>query len=158
MVSTRLLTPQELFGGFCWYVSQQFCCNSVIFVSIPMVFNLFSRAVADVPRAPVTNGTTVTFTFHTFFSSLDRSKYLSNFPTSSSSTLVSYCIVKSITWHSWCSLSMKIMSGLLAVVKWFVCTVKSQRILHESFSVTASGLCSYHFSLTCIPFAPQIFH
>ena len=27
-------------------------CNSVIFVSIPMVFNLFSRVLARVPRAP----------------------------------------------------------------------------------------------------------
>ena len=31
------------------------------------------------------------------------------------------------------------VSGRLAVIKWSVCTVKSQRILHESFSMTTSG-------------------
>ena len=33
-------------------------CNSVIFESVPMVFNLFSRALASVPRAATINGTT----------------------------------------------------------------------------------------------------
>ena len=56
--------------------------NSVIFFSIPMVFNLFSRALTGVPRAPTTNGTTVIFIFHTFFSSLTRSKYFWIFSTS----------------------------------------------------------------------------
>ena len=120
-------------------------CNSVIFVSILMVLNLFSSSLAGVPRAPVTNGTTITFIFHTFFSSLTRSKYFSIFSTFLSSTLVSQDIAKSIIWHSWCFLSMKIMSGFLAVIKWSVCTVKSQSILHESFLRTASGWCSYHF-------------
>ena len=34
-------------------------CNSVIFVSIPMVFNLFFNSLAGVPRAPTTNGTII---------------------------------------------------------------------------------------------------
>ena len=51
---------------------------------------------------------------------------------------------------------MKIMSGLLAAVKWSVCTVKSQRILQESFSVIPSGWCTYYFDLTWIPFTLQI--
>ena len=55
------------------YISTVFC-NAVIFVLVPMVFNLFCRALAGVPRAPITNGTTDTFIFHTFFSSLARSK------------------------------------------------------------------------------------
>ena len=53
---------------------------------------------------------------------------------------------------------MKIMSGLLVVIKWSVSTVKSQMILLGSFSMTASGWCPYHFGLTCIPFALQISH
>ena len=32
-------------------------CNSLIFVSIPMVFNLFSRALVGAPRAPTIDGT-----------------------------------------------------------------------------------------------------
>ena len=130
--------------------------SSVIFVSIPMVFNLFSSSLAGVPRAPTTNGTTITFIFHTFFSSLARSKYLSIFSTSLSSPLVSYGIAKSIIWHSWCFLSIKIMSGLLAVIKRSVCTVNSQSVLHESCSMTASDWCSYHFDLTWIPISQWI--
>ena len=69
---------------------KRFFCNSVIFVSIPMVFNLFSRALAGVPRAPTTNRTTGTLTFYIFFSSLASFKYLPIFSTSLSSSLVSY--------------------------------------------------------------------
>ena len=128
MVSARLLPPQELFGGFCRFVSRQFFCNSVSFVSIPMVFNLFSRALAGVPRAATTKRTTVAFVFHIFISSLARFRYFSIFSTSLWSTLVPYGIAKSIIWHSWCFLSIKIMSDFLAVIKWSV-----YRILRESF-------------------------
>ena len=65
--------------------------NSAIFVSIPMFFNLFSRALAGVPRALTTNGTTVIFIFHTFFSFLAKSKYFSIFSTTLSCTLETYC-------------------------------------------------------------------
>ena len=47
-------------------------------------------------------------------------------------------MAKSIIWHSWSYLSITIMSGLLAVTKWSAYTVKSQRILQESFSMTTS--------------------
>ena len=47
------------------------------------------------------------------------------------------------------------MLGLAAVIKWSVCTLKSQRVLHKSFSRAASGWCSYHFGLTWISLAPQ---
>ena len=43
-------------------------------------------------------------------------------------------------------------SGLLPCISWSVCTVKSHSILYLSFSITTSGLCSYHFSLTSIPY------
>ena len=124
-------------------------CNSVIFVSIEMVFSLLSRALAGVSRVPTTNRTNVTFIFDTFFSLLDRSKYFSIFSTSLLSTLMSYGIAKSIIWDSWCFLSI--------VIKWSVCTVKYQKILHKSFSMIASSQCSYHFGLTWIPFTLQIF-
>ena len=96
-------------------------CSSVIFVSVPMIFNLLSRALADAPRTPTTNGTTVSFIFHTFFSSLASYKYFLIFSTSLSSTLVSYGIAKSIILHSCCSVSMTIMLSLLVVMKWSFC-------------------------------------
>ena len=88
-------------------------CNSVIFVSMPVVFNLFFSFSAGVLRTPTTNGTTITFIFHTFFSSLARSKYFSIFSTSLSSTLVSQGIAKSIIWHAWCFLSIKSCQAFL---------------------------------------------
>ena len=69
MVSKRLFTPQELFRGFMVCIKITFY-NSVIFASIAMVINLFSRTSPGVTRAPNTNRTTVTFEFGTFFSSL----------------------------------------------------------------------------------------
>ena len=101
-------------------------CSSVISVSIPMVVNLFSRALAGVPRAPTTKDTTVTFIFYILFSYLARSNYFSVFSISLSSTLVSQDIVKSFICYLWCSFSVTIMSGLLAVIKLFVCAVKSK--------------------------------
>ena len=53
---------------------------------------------------------------------------------------------------------MTVMSGLFAIIKWSVCTAKSQRILQESFSMTACGWCSYHIGLIWVPFALQISH
>ena len=101
-------------------------CSSVIFASIPMVVNLFSRALAGVPRAPTTKDTTVTFIFYILFSYLARSNYFSVFSISLSSTLVSQDIVKSFICYLWCSFSVTIISGLLAVIKLFVCAVKSK--------------------------------
>ena len=81
---------------------------------------------------------TVFFIFLTFFSSLARSKYFSIFSTSLSSTIMLYGIAELIIRHSYCYLSMAIMLEVLAVIKWSVCTVKPERILQESFSMTVS--------------------
>ena len=61
-------------------------CNILIFVSIPLSFNLFSRALVGLPTVAATKGTTVIFIFHTFFSFLDRSNYSWIFSTSLTST------------------------------------------------------------------------
>ena len=42
-------------------------------------------------------------------------------------------------------------SGRLPYISWSVCIVKFHSIFHLSFSITASDLCSYHFSFTSIP-------
>ena len=42
--------------------------------------------------------------------------------------------------------------GLLPNISWSICTEKSHSMLHLSFSITTSGLCSYHFSFTSIPY------
>ena len=52
---------------------------------LPLIFrypNLFSRLLETVPRVPFTIGISITFMFHSFFSSLARFSYLSIFPLS----------------------------------------------------------------------------
>ena len=56
-------------------------CNSEIFVSIPIVSNISSKALAGVPRSSTTTNGLLTFIFYTFFGSLARSKYFSIFST-----------------------------------------------------------------------------
>ena len=57
----------------------------------------FSNLLKTVPSAPTTNGITVTFIFHRYFSSLARSKYLSIFSISFIFTLCSAGTAKSPT-------------------------------------------------------------
>ena len=47
--------------------------------------------------------------------------------------------------------SVSMTSGLLPHISWSICTEKFHSLFHLSFSITASGLCSYHFSFTSIP-------
>ena len=55
--------------------------------------------LVDLPSAPVTIGITVTLIFHSFFSSLAKSRYLSLFLLSFSFTLWSSGMAKSIIWQ-----------------------------------------------------------
>ena len=50
-----------------------------IFPWISSLLSLFSRSLETVPRARITIGITITFMFHSFFSSLARSRFLSSF-------------------------------------------------------------------------------
>ena len=81
-------TPWEIFTPI---ILADFNRAVVWIVSIlPLISNslwLFSRPFGTVPRAPITIGTTFTHMFHSFFSSLARSKYLSFFSISFSFTL-----------------------------------------------------------------------
>ena len=43
-------------------------------------------------------------------------------------------------------------SDLLLYILRFVCTVKSDSILHLSFSIITSGLCSFQFSFSSVPY------
>ena len=96
-----------------------------------------------VPRTPITIGITVTFLFHSFFSSLASSRYLSFFFRSLLILLCGLPGQKSpktrqvLFFFCW-------QSGRLAEIRWSVCISKSQRTLCVSFTRTNSGLCIYH--------------
>ena len=59
--------------------------NSVVVrmvLILPLIcnsFNLLAKPLETIPSTPSTIGITITFTFHSYFSSLARSKYLSIF-------------------------------------------------------------------------------
>ena len=106
--------------------------------------NPLFKSKKTVPSAPLTIGITVTFMFHSFFSSLARSKYM-------------YLFLFCFLWFSHCdpqgrqsppfgSFSLLIISwsSLLASIRWSISILKPQRILRVSFSQTDSGFCIYH--------------
>ena len=104
----------------------------------------FSNPLVTVPNAPITIGIIVTCMFHSFFSSLARSRYLSFFSHSFSFILWSAGTAKSTILQVLFFLLINIKSGLLAEIRWSVCMPKSQRSLCVSFSRTGAGLCIYH--------------
>ena len=104
----------------------------------------FSNPLVTVPNAPITIGIIVTCMFHSFFSSLARSRYLSFFSHSFSFILWSAGTAKSIILQVFFFLLIIIKSGLLAGIRWYVCILKSHGSLCESFSRKATGLCIYH--------------
>ena len=120
--------------------------NNVVVWMIPLVRQLSSPAIPLTPLVTVTNalitiGMIVTCIFHSFFNSLARSRYLSFFSHSFSFILWSAGIAN---WQ-FCKFSFLlliiIMFGLLAEIRWSVCTSKSQRSLCVSFSWKGAGLC-----------------
>ena len=95
------------------------------------------------PSAPITSDITVTFIFHSFFSSQARSCYLSLFSLSFNFTLWS-AATASIRQVLFFLLTIS-RSGRLAGIRWSVRISKSQTILCVTFSKTDSGLSICHF-------------
>ena len=88
----------------------------------------FSNPLVTVPNAPITIGIIVTCMFHSFFSSLARSRYLSFFSHSFSFILWSAGTAKlTILQVLFFLLIIIIRSGLLAEIRWSVCMSKSNR-------------------------------
>ena len=84
----------------------------------------FNNPLVIVPKAPIAIGTTVTFMFHSFFSSLARSRYLSFFSLPFRFILWSAGIAKSTSlqiFFFFFFLLISMRSGLLAGISWSVC-------------------------------------
>ena len=127
-----------LAGFVVWMVSTRF----LIFKSS----SPWSNLSVTVPRGPVTIGITVPFVFHSFASSLTRSRYWSLFTFLQflySARTPNYTIRQVLL-----SLLTITRSGRLAKIRWSVCISKSQRSLWVSFSKRDSGLCLNHW-LNC---------
>ena len=104
----------------------------------------FINPLVTVPRAPIMIGINVTFKFHSFFSSLVRSRYLSFFSLSFNFTLWSAGTAKStilqILFFCWLLLVLVVWPGLSDPFVW----QNPRGVLCVSFSRTEFGLCTYH--------------
>ena len=114
------------------------------------------QSFETVPFALITNGITVTFMFHIFFSSLANSKNLSlsasfqfypvvsrnskNHNSTSSQSFFFFLLLLLLFTITW--------SGRPAEIRWSVCNWKFQRILCVSFSWMDSGSCIYHLFIS----------
>ena len=118
------------------------CYVVVWMVSICPLTSESSRPHANplvtVPRTPFTFGIIVLFMFHSFFSSLATSCYLSFF------SISFILIAKSINWQDLIFFFIITCSSRLDKFRWSVCISKFERSLCVSFSMTDSGLCIYH--------------
>uniref|UniRef100_A0AAX7UZ72 Immunoglobulin V-set domain-containing protein n=1 Tax=Astatotilapia calliptera TaxID=8154 RepID=A0AAX7UZ72_ASTCA len=92
------------------------------------------------PSAPITTGTTVTFTLHILSSSSLSPLYFSSFSCSFFLILLSFGTATSITTAVFFCLSTTTMSGWLATTILSICIWKSHRILARSFSTTLGGI------------------
>ena len=103
----------------------------------------FSNPLVTVPNAPIKIGMIVTCMSHSFFNSLEKSRYLSFFSHSFSFILWSAGTAKSTILRVLFFLLIIIKSGLLAGIRWSVCMLRSHRSLCVVFSRTGAGLCMY---------------
>ena len=101
----------------------------------------FSNPLVTVPKAPITIGIIIIFMFHSFFNSLARLRYLSIFSYFFCFILWSAGTGKSAVLQIlFFFLMIIIRFGLLAEIRWSVCTSKSHGSLCVSFSRTGAGL------------------
>ena len=102
-------------------------------------FSPCTNPVVTVPSASITIGISITFIFHSFFSSLSRSRYLFLF-----AFLQFYFVASQKSKVHYLGGSLFLLtitrSGHLAEIWWSVCISKSQRSLCVSFYRIDSGL------------------
>ncbi|KAJ0006419.1 hypothetical protein NQD34_013692 [Periophthalmus magnuspinnatus] len=92
------------------------------------------------PSAPMTTGTTDTFSFQAFSSSSLSPWYFSSFSSSFFLMFPSLDTAMSTTTALLCCLATTTMSGWFTITILSVCIWKSHRILARSFSTTFGGV------------------
>ena len=102
----------------------------------------FNNPLVTIPKTPFRIGIVVTCMFHSFFSSLARSRYFLS---------VLFCVQPGQQSRQFCKFSFLLLflliiirSGLLAEISLFVWMSKSQRSFCVSFSRTDAWLSIYH--------------
>ena len=127
--------------------------NAVVWVVFarPLISKFFNPCISSFvtgPTAPIIIGITVIFMFHSFCSSLARSRYLSLFSISFSFTLWSAGTEKStirqVLFFSFFFFYYQLVSssGRYKMVRLYL--EIPENFMRVSFSMTDSGLCIYH--------------
>ena len=121
----------------------------------------FSVPFLTSPSAPMTTGTVIVFNPHIFVISISRSLYLDSFSATFSDLFRSEGIAISISMHVFSCLSLIMMSVLLALTVFSVCTCISQRMVTFSFSVSFWLLllwqCEIHRYAAIITFSRAVY-
>ena len=116
--------------------------NAVIWIAsvfslISNSSSLFPKPLRTVPSTPTTIGITVTFMFHSVFSFLARSKYLSSFLLSFIFNLLFVETAKSMTWPVLSFLLINTWFNLLIRISWSAFISIFRKISWVLFSIYA---------------------
>ena len=126
-----------------------FC--SLLMLLVPGIFPKFWSIPSLIsPSAPTIIGTVSVLIPHILVVSISRSLYFESFSMTFCEVFRSDGTDTSISLQHRLAWSLITRSDLFAESSLFVCICISQRIVTSSFSVTVSGLCSYHLSGTSV--------
>ena len=121
-------------------------CRSLMLLA-PRIFPKFWSIPSLSLSAPTIIGTVSVLIPHILVVSISRSLYFESFSMTFVEVFRSDGTDTSITLQHRLAWSLITISGLFADSSLSVCICISNRIVTSSFSVTVSGLCSYHLSV-----------
>ena len=122
-------------------------CSSLMLLA-PGIFPKFWSIPSLISHsAPTITSTVSVLIPHILVVSMSRSLYFESFSTAFVEVFRSDGTDTPITLQHWLAWSLITISGLFADSSLSVCICVSNRIVTSSFSVTVSGLCSYHLSV-----------
>ena len=125
-------------------------CSSLMLLAL-WIFPKFWSIPSLSPSVPTTSGTVSVLISHILVVSISRSLYFETFSMAFVEVFRSDGTDTSISLQHRLAWSLVTISGLFAYSSLSVCICISQRIVTSSFSVTVSGLCSYHLTETSTP-------
>ena len=122
-------------------------CSSLMLLAPGIFPKFWSIASLISPSTPAMTGTVSVLIPHILVVSISRSLYFESFSMTFVEVFRSDGTDTSITLQHRLAWSLITISGLFADSSLSVCICISNRIVTSSFSVTVSGLCSYHLSV-----------
>ena len=126
-------------------------CSSLMLLAPGIFHKFWSIPPLISSSAPTISGAVSVLIAHILVVSISRSLYFESFSKTFVEVFLSDGTDTSVSLQHRLAWSLITISGLFADSSLSVCICISQRIVTSSFSVTVSGLCSYHLSGNSIP-------